>query len=159
MKAKKQLTVGCSPLSNRIYAGSLAQDGCSWLSDQTDVTTMALVAVCQHVDRDKDPVIVTCDGKPLYEIEIRRLDQLDPDQKGSQIADLTHENAAIEALAIALATALEEAGAALFDAGLYGADTPFDRTRLALDHPLLDKLRNGQTASVAAVRTQTAVHP
>ena len=47
----------------------------------------------------------------------------------------------LRALVISLADALEDAKYALFDAGLDGEGTPFDRAHLALQHPRLAKLR------------------
>lgn len=69
-----QLHVGTSPLTNRIYAGTVLKDGCTWSeTNKTDVTGPACGAVAEHVLANKRPVIVTCNGTPKYEITVREL--------------------------------------------------------------------------------------
>jgi hypothetical protein len=70
---KKQLHVGTSPLTNRIFAGSVLKDGITWGSDKQDVTGPACGAVAEHVLANKAPVVVTCNGVPKYEITVREL--------------------------------------------------------------------------------------
>jgi len=55
----------------------------------------------------------------------------------------------LQALVVTLAGALEAAGYALFDAGMDGVGTPYDRAQLALRHPLLAKLRGKAAKSTA----------
>lgn len=69
----KDLHVGTSPLTNRIYAGTVLKDGRSWGANKQDVTGNACAAVAQHVLANKDPVVVTENGKPKYEITVREL--------------------------------------------------------------------------------------
>lgn len=69
----KELHVGTSPLTNRIYAGTVLKDGCTWGVNKQDVTGNACAAVAQHVLANKEPVIVTANGVPKYEITIREL--------------------------------------------------------------------------------------
>jgi hypothetical protein len=45
----KQLHVGTSPLTNRIYAGHVLKDGATWGANKQDVTGAACGAVCEHV--------------------------------------------------------------------------------------------------------------
>ena len=45
----KNLHVGNSPLTNRIYAGTVLKDGWSWGANKQDVTGVALAAAAQHV--------------------------------------------------------------------------------------------------------------
>lgn len=69
----KDLHVGTSPLTNRIYAGTVLKDGCTWGVNKQDVTGVALAAAAQHVLANKEPVIVTANGVPKYEITVREL--------------------------------------------------------------------------------------
>jgi len=69
----KPLHVGTSPLSNRIHAGHVLKDGRTWASGKQDVTGVACAAVAEHVLANKQPVVVSCNGVPLYEISVREL--------------------------------------------------------------------------------------
>lgn len=71
----KSLHVGASPLTNRIYVGTVLEDGWgwSWGTNKQDVTGNACAAVAQHVLAKGQPVIVTENGKPKYEITVREL--------------------------------------------------------------------------------------
>ena len=73
MRDMKDLHVGTSPLTNRIYAGHVLKDGQTWASGKQDVTGKACGAVCEHVVANGGPVIVTCNGKPKFEITVREL--------------------------------------------------------------------------------------
>lgn len=44
-----KITVGCSGLTNTIYAGRLNKAGNQWVGEKHDVTDAALNAVMQHV--------------------------------------------------------------------------------------------------------------
>lgn len=70
----KKLHVACSPLSKSIYAGSVGKDGCSWLSDRTDVTSAAIGAVIEHIGAGH-VLTVDLNGKPAFEIEVRAIAQ------------------------------------------------------------------------------------
>lgn len=70
----RKLHVGTSPLTNRIYAGHVLKDGATWGEGKQDVTGAACGAVCEHVLANGEPVMVTCNGKPKYEITVRELD-------------------------------------------------------------------------------------
>jgi hypothetical protein len=69
----KNLHIATSPLSNRIYAGTVCKDGVTWAS-QTDVTGAACGAVAEHVINNGEPVIVTYNGKPAFRITVEKLE-------------------------------------------------------------------------------------
>lgn len=71
------LHVAPSPLTNRIFCGGVGKDGCTWLSNKTDVTGEACAAVAKHVLSNKEPVIVTCNGEPTYRITVEKLSNVD----------------------------------------------------------------------------------
>ena len=70
----RQLHVGTGPLTNRIFAGHALKDGRTWGAGRQDVTGAACGAVAEHVLANKNPVIVTINGRPKYEISVRDLD-------------------------------------------------------------------------------------
>lgn len=67
----KTIHIGTSPLTNRIYAGSILKDGVTWGANKQDVTGKTCGAVCEHVLANNGPVVVTCNGKPKFEISVR----------------------------------------------------------------------------------------
>lgn len=73
MPNKKQLRVGTSPITGTIYAGHLLKCGQVWAANKQDVTIDALVAVAMHVENFGKPVVIHADGKPEYEITVRKL--------------------------------------------------------------------------------------
>lgn len=70
----KTLHVGVSPLTNRIYAGTVLKDGMTWGANKTDVTGAACGAVCEHVIANGEPVVVTANGKPAFRITVEKLE-------------------------------------------------------------------------------------
>ena len=66
----KDLHVAPSPLTGRIYAGNVAKDGRSWLSNKTDVTGEACAAVAKHGLYKGGVIEITENGEPKYEISI-----------------------------------------------------------------------------------------
>ena len=70
---KKPLHVGTSPITNRIFAGSVLKDGMTWGANKTDVTGAACGAVCEHVIANGEPVVVTCNSKPAFRIIVERI--------------------------------------------------------------------------------------
>jgi len=70
-----RLHVATSPLTNRIYAGSVLKDGCTWGANKTDVTGAACGAVAEHVLAAGAPVVVTCNGIPKFELTVRELSE------------------------------------------------------------------------------------
>ena len=73
MAINKQIHVAPSPLTNRIYAGTVLKDGRAWGANKSDVTGEACGAVCEHVLAKGGPVIVTKDGKPEFRITVERI--------------------------------------------------------------------------------------
>lgn len=69
----KKLHVATSPLTNRIYAGTVLKDGQTWGANKEDVTGAACGAVAEHVLRNGESVTVTCNGVPKFEITVRDL--------------------------------------------------------------------------------------
>lgn len=69
----KKLHVATSPLSNTIFAGTILKDGRTWSASKQDVTTDALVAVAEHVLNFGKPVLITKDGKPEFEITVKKI--------------------------------------------------------------------------------------
>jgi len=72
----RNIHVGNSGLSNTIFAGHLEKTGTYWSSKQ-DVTTSACAAVVEHVLEHGAPVVMSAEGKPLYEISVRKLGESD----------------------------------------------------------------------------------
>ncbi|MHC2090046.1 DUF7446 family protein [Methylobacterium sp. CM6244] len=70
---KRRLRIGHSPLSGRIYIGSVGKDENLWLSDKTDVTTEALLAVARHIGPGFVTTLAHNDGGPFIEIEVREV--------------------------------------------------------------------------------------
>ena len=68
----KKLKVAVSPLSNEIYAGTILKDGRTWGANKQDVTTDSLVAVANHVLNFGQPVVITADGVPEFEIIVKK---------------------------------------------------------------------------------------
>jgi hypothetical protein len=73
----KQLHIATSPLTNRIYAGTVLKDGQTWGAGNCDVTGAACGAVAEHVLRNGAPVTVTCNGVAKFEITVRDLSPLE----------------------------------------------------------------------------------
>ena len=69
----KSLHVGVSPLTNRIFCGSVLKDGMTWGANKTDVTGAACGAVAEHVIANQEPVTVTVNGVPKFKITVEPL--------------------------------------------------------------------------------------
>ncbi len=78
----KKHHVATSPLSNRIYAGTVRKDRPEWCADKTDVTGPACGAVPEHVLRNGEPVTVIVNNVPKYEITVRDLTKTPNDNPG-----------------------------------------------------------------------------
>lgn len=74
---RKQIHVGCSPLSNTIYAGHVLKDGVTWSINKTNVTHEAIGAVCEHAERFGKPITVNRNGKPTYRLRVEILSSED----------------------------------------------------------------------------------
>jgi len=69
----KKIHVANSPLTGNIYAGTLLKSQ-RWGADKTDVTVLALVAVAEHTLKNDGAVVIsTEDGRPVYEINVKKL--------------------------------------------------------------------------------------
>lgn len=64
----RTLHVSISPLTNKIYCGSVSKDGVTWLSNKTDVTGEACAAVALKAIAQNGELIVHEGGKPKYRI-------------------------------------------------------------------------------------------
>ena len=70
----KKLHIGCSPLTNTIYAGTVLKDGRTWGANKQNVTIEALEAVADHVVRFRAPVEISdATGKVLYRITVEKM--------------------------------------------------------------------------------------
>lgn len=69
----RQLHIGTSPLTNRIFAGHVLKDGRTWGEGKQDVTGPACGAVIEHVMANGGQVTVNVNGYPKYEITVREL--------------------------------------------------------------------------------------
>ncbi len=77
----KTLHVAPSPISNRIFAGAVLKDCCTWGANKTDVTEEACAAVAKHTLSRGGALIIGCNGKPKYEITVLEIKESDQ-QKG-----------------------------------------------------------------------------
>jgi len=70
----KELHIANSPLTNRIYAGTVLKNGYTWGANKKDVTIDALVAVAQHAVNFGKPIEISrADGTPEYRITVEKL--------------------------------------------------------------------------------------
>ncbi len=69
----KTLHVATSPLTKRIYAGTVLNDGATWGAGKQDVTGAACGAVAEHVIANGGPVTLTRNGVPAFEITVKKL--------------------------------------------------------------------------------------
>jgi hypothetical protein len=70
---KKPLHIDVSPLTNRIYAGHVLKDGMTWAEGKQDVTGVACAAVARMVLENGEPMVITSNGKPKWEITVKEL--------------------------------------------------------------------------------------
>jgi hypothetical protein len=75
--AKQKLTIGASPLTNTIFAGTLLKDGATWSANKQDVTVDALAAVIEHCmfheKRNEGEHVELTAGKTKYIISIEQV--------------------------------------------------------------------------------------
>lgn len=70
----REVHVGCSPITNNIYAGYVLKDGITWSdTNKTDVTHAAIGAVCEHAERFGKPITVNRNGRPAYRLVVEVL--------------------------------------------------------------------------------------
>lgn len=85
----KKLRIGRSPLTNKIYIGSVGKDPGLWLSDQTDATTEAVLAVAEHIGVGFVQTFTRKDGGPSLQIEVREV----PAEASAALAQGGHHEA------------------------------------------------------------------
>lgn len=66
------IRIACTALSKRIKAGHPTKDGHRFKGGGADVTNECLMAVIQFVEPE-NTVTVSQNGKPAYEITVRKL--------------------------------------------------------------------------------------
>ena len=68
----KRIRIGCSPLTNTIFAGKLLKDGRTWAANKEDVTIDALISVAHHAINFGKPVEISrADGSGVeYRITV-----------------------------------------------------------------------------------------
>lgn len=66
------IRVACSALTKTIFAGRITADGLAFRDGKVDVTSDVLKAVIEFVGTGKTATVFM-DGKPTYEIEVRRV--------------------------------------------------------------------------------------
>ncbi len=71
----KSLHIGCSPLTNHIFAGRILKDNQTWEKGKQDVTNMVCGAVAEYATLNGGTIVVDCNGKPKFEITVRRLEE------------------------------------------------------------------------------------
>jgi hypothetical protein len=75
--AAKKLTVGNSPMTNTIFAGTLLKDGRTWGANKQDVTIDALSAVIshcmQHQERYAGEKVALTGGDTTYVISVEKV--------------------------------------------------------------------------------------
>jgi hypothetical protein len=64
------IRIACTALTKRIKAGRVTKDGMDFSGEPSDVTSDCIKAIIEYVGTDRCHV-VTVDGKPAYEIEVR----------------------------------------------------------------------------------------
>ena len=72
----KKIHIGCSPLTNTIYAGSVLKNG-QWGANKQDVTMPALLAVVQHAENFGEPIEISrADGAGVeYRISVEKIEE------------------------------------------------------------------------------------
>lgn len=68
-----KLHVSTSPITNRIYCGSVNKAGTAWLSNKTDVTGEVMASAAQHAIKAGGSVVVTCNGEPAYRVLVENI--------------------------------------------------------------------------------------
>ena len=69
-----ELKVAISPLTGKIYAGSVIKGGL-WGKNKTDVTMGAICAVAEHGLKFGEPIVVSDgDGNVIYRITVNKLE-------------------------------------------------------------------------------------
>ena len=74
--------VGCSPLTSRIYAGSVLKNG-TWGANKKDVTDTAVSAVAQHLMQLGEKMEFSYKGKK-YELKVEEVETTTPKPKPNE---------------------------------------------------------------------------
>ena len=69
----KKLHVAISPITDRIFCGSVLKDGQTWAANKEDVTGEACAAVAMRAMAQGGEMVVTANGEPRWEITVREL--------------------------------------------------------------------------------------
>lgn len=69
--SNKEMRLNLSLPANVIYAGHTLECG-KMAEGKQDVTTDALFAVAQHVEARGKSAVIDAEGRPMYEIRVRR---------------------------------------------------------------------------------------
>ena len=72
----KKLHIATSPLTGKIFAGTVLKDGRTWGANKQDLTIEAIVAVARHGLKFGEPIVISKeDGTPEFEITVKDLTQ------------------------------------------------------------------------------------
>ena len=70
----KPIKVACSPLTKKIYAGTLVKNNTMWGKNKQDVTTDCLLAVIEHALAWTGTVqLISTDGDVDFEVQVKDL--------------------------------------------------------------------------------------
>lgn len=81
--------ISCSPLTNRIFCGRVNKAGNAYLDGKVDVTGQVCGAVAEHVFNNGEPVVVTYNGTPAWEITVRKLVKEEPKKETASRRKMT----------------------------------------------------------------------
>ena len=73
----QKIHIGCGPLTNTIYAGSVLKNHNQWGANKQDVTMSALLAVVQHAQNFGGPIEISrADGTGVeYRITVEKIEE------------------------------------------------------------------------------------
>lgn len=78
----KNLRIACAALSKRIYIGKISKEGLNFTGTPADVTSDCIKAIIDKIGIGNTEV-VTCNGKPAFEISIHAIDAIAKDGGGN----------------------------------------------------------------------------
>jgi len=91
VRGLRPIHVGTSPITNRIFAGHVLKCGVFWGEGKQDVTGAACGAVVEHVIANGEPVVVSVNGVPTYEISVRKIEDQPDNHLIAAAPDLLQE--------------------------------------------------------------------
>lgn len=66
------LTIGNSPLTNKIYIGTVKNN--LWQKNKTECTVQAIASVCENVVKSGGKIqVLDVNGKPMYKIIVEEI--------------------------------------------------------------------------------------